>query len=70
MGGVINTQFILYQGCTRDYHLFIIIIMEIKNKIVLVTGATGGIGTAITGVMRKEGAKLILHYNNGKPSGS
>jgi NAD(P)-dependent dehydrogenase (short-subunit alcohol dehydrogenase family) len=44
--------------------------MEIKNKIVLVTGATGGIGTAITGVMRKEGAKLILHYNNGKPSGS
>ena len=39
--------------------------MEIKltNKIVLVTGASGGIGAACSRMMADAGAKVVLHFN-------
>jgi len=33
---------------------------------VLVTGASGGIGTAICAALAKRGAKLVLHYQSGR----
>lgn len=41
-------------------------IMNLKNKIVLITGASGGIGMAIAKAFGEQGAELILHYANTK----
>ncbi|NFH90631.1 3-oxoacyl-ACP reductase FabG [Clostridium botulinum] len=40
--------------------------MRLKNKVVIVTGASRGIGKAIAIEMAKEGAKVIVNYNNNK----
>ena len=41
---------------------------ELKNKCVLITGASGGIGLAVAGAFAEEGAKLVLHYHtNAEP---
>ncbi|MBI5733602.1 MAG: SDR family NAD(P)-dependent oxidoreductase [Candidatus Kerfeldbacteria bacterium] len=40
--------------------------LGLKNKIVLITGASGGIGAATARVFTKEGAKLVLHYGKNK----
>jgi 3-oxoacyl-[acyl-carrier protein] reductase len=37
----------------------------LAGKVVLVTGASGGIGVAIALAFAAEGAKLVLHYRNG-----
>lgn len=39
---------------------------RLKNKVVIVTGATGGMGAAIAKLFAKEGAKLVV---NGRNSG-
>src|SRR6266436_8673202 len=39
---------------------------ELQNKVVLVTGASGGIGSAIARKFAGEGAKLVLHYRSGQ----
>ena len=39
-------------------------LMQLKDKVVLVTGASGGIGEAIAYAFAKKGCKLILHARN------
>src|SRR5260221_4246671 len=39
---------------------------ELQNKVVLVTGASGGIGSSIARKFAGEGAKLVLHYRSGQ----
>lgn len=40
--------------------------MKLNNKIAIVTGASRGIGKSIALEMAKEGAKVIVNYNNNK----
>ena len=40
----------------------------LKNKVVIVTGASGGIGSAIARQFAAEGARLILHYRENRRS--
>jgi 3-oxoacyl-[acyl-carrier protein] reductase len=40
----------------------------LQGKIVLITGASGGIGSAIARNFAAEGASLVLHYRTGKRS--
>ena len=44
--------------------------MEItfRNKTVLVTGASRGIGRAIATMFAEAGAQVIIHYNNDQQS--
>ncbi len=41
-------------------------IIDVKDKVVLVTGATGGIGTDICLKLAENGAIPVLHYNSNK----
>ena len=40
--------------------------ISLKNTVVLVTGASGGIGAAIAELMAEAGAMIVVHYNNNK----
>ncbi|EDK34114.1 SDR family NAD(P)-dependent oxidoreductase [Clostridium kluyveri] len=40
--------------------------MKLKDKVAIVTGASRGIGKAIAIEMAKEGARIIVNYNNSK----
>ena len=39
---------------------------QLRNKVVVVTGASGGIGSAIARAFAVEGARVVLHFRNGK----
>ena len=39
---------------------------ELDNKVVLVTGGAGGIGSVISKSFAKQNAKVIVHYHNSK----
>ena len=39
---------------------------ELASKVVLVTGASGGIGSAVARRFADEGARFVLHYRSGK----
>jgi 3-oxoacyl-[acyl-carrier protein] reductase len=41
---------------------------DLKDKVVVVTGASGGIGSAIARGFASEGARLVLHYRRGRDS--
>lgn len=41
---------------------------SLKNKVVIITGASSGIGKAIALRMGKEGAKVLVNYNSRKES--
>ena len=47
----------------RDNKLNYHIISGLKDKRVLVTGATGGIGSCLVQMFAKEGATLGVHYH-------
>lgn len=47
---------------------YILMEISLKNKIVLVTGASGGIGTATAQLMSQAGAIVAVHYNKNKPA--
>ena len=40
---------------------------ELDGKVVMITGASGGIGSAIARAFAQEGARLILHYRSSRP---
>lgn len=42
---------------------------KLQDRIILVTGANGGIGTAITERLLGLGAKVVEHYRSGTPKG-
>ena len=37
-------------------------IMELKNKVIVVTGASGGIGSAIVRSLAEKKCRIVLHY--------
>src|SRR5262245_17385092 len=41
---------------------------DLDKKVVLITGASGGIGSAIARQFATEGSKLVLHYRQSKTS--
>ena len=41
---------------------------DLKGKVVVVTGASGGIGSAIAQKFAEEGAKVVLHYRKNRDS--
>ena len=40
--------------------------MELENRIVLVTGGSGGIGSAACHAFAREGAAVVVHYSHGR----
>ncbi len=43
-----------------------VIIMDLQEQVVLVTGASRGLGRAIATAFRKEGARVVVNYLNSK----
>lgn len=40
--------------------------MHLKDKVVLITGASRGIGAATARLASEEGAKVVVNYNTGE----
>lgn len=55
MVSFIQCRFLIHRSC---------IIMSLKNKVVVITGASSGIGEAIALLFAKEGANLVIIGRN------
>ena len=44
--------------------------LRLKDKIALITGASAGIGRAISIIFSQEGANVIINYNNNEKGAS
>jgi NAD(P)-dependent dehydrogenase (short-subunit alcohol dehydrogenase family) len=42
--------------------------MEINERVILLTGSSGGLGTAMAKHLQERGFRLALHYHNNRPS--
>ncbi|MFK7889840.1 MAG: SDR family NAD(P)-dependent oxidoreductase [Granulosicoccus sp.] len=49
-----------YQACTKDQSAFKLSRDSLQDKVVLVTGATGGLGTSLCKACAESGATLVL----------